>query len=281
VPPATDDKILVAWNALAVSALTEAGRSFALPALIDAAVEAADFLLVNLRRPDGRLLRSWRDGTAGPVPAFLDDHALLVDALLTLYETTFDLRWFEAAREMADEVLLRFHDPDRGGFYQTGSDAESLLLRPKELFDNAVPSGNSAAALALLRLGLLSGEPRYERAGASALRLVRDLLERAPSAFGYALCALDLYVGPVPEVAIVGDPAGADTRALVDVVRRGFRPNAVLAVAAGGDTRARTTVGLLRDRPPIQWKATAYVCERFVCRQPVTEPAALAEQLSR
>jgi uncharacterized protein YyaL (SSP411 family) len=281
VPPTTDDKVLVAWNAMAISALAEAGRAIDLPALIDAAVAAADFVLANLRRGDGRLLRSWREGKASPVTAYLDDYALLADALLTLYETTFELRWFEEARTLAADMLHLFRDPDAGGFFQTGSDAETLLIRPKELFDNAVPSGNSAAALMLQRLALLTGEPEYERAAVSALRLVRDLMERAPSAFGHALCALDLYVGPAREVAIVGDPSGADTRELLEVVRRGFRPNAVLAVAAGDDTRARTTVGLLRDRPPIQWKATAYVCERFVCRRPVTEPTELEQQLSR
>jgi hypothetical protein len=280
VPPATDDKVLVSWNALTVSALAEAGRAFEDRSLVEAATGAADFLLGNLRRGDGRLLRSWRDGVASPVPAYADDHALLADALLTLYETTFDLRWFEEARSVADELIRRFLDRDRGGFFQTGTDAEALLVRPKELFDNAVPSGNSAAALALQRLALLTGEPEYERAAASALRLVRDLVERAPSAFGHALCALDLYVGPAPEVAIVGDPAGADTLELLRVVRRGFRPNGVVALAAGDDTRARTTVGLLRDRPPIQWQATAYVCERFVCRRPVTAPDDLAEQLA-
>jgi uncharacterized protein len=280
VPPATDDKVLVAWNAMAVSALAEAGRALDDPALVDVAAGAADFLLGNLRREDGRLLRSWRAGAASPVPAYADDHALLTEALLTLYETTFDLRWFREARRVADDLIALFLDPERGGFFQTGTDAEALLLRPKELFDNAVPSGNSAAALALQRLALLTGEPAYERAAASALRLVRDLVERAPSAFGHALSALDLYVGPAREVAIVGDPTGPDTLELLRVVRGGFRPNVVLALAASDDTGARTAVGLLRDRPPIQWQATAYVCERFVCRRPVTAADDLAEQLA-
>jgi uncharacterized protein len=280
VAPATDDKVLVAWNAMTITALAEAGRALELPALIEHARAAADFVLANLRRPDGRLLRSWREGRASPVPAYLDDYALLADALLTLYETTFELRWFEEARTFVGEVLRLFADPDRGGFYQTGSDAEALLIRPKELFDNAVPAGNSAAALVLQRMALFTGEPELERAGVSALRVVRDLMERAPSAFGHALCALDLYVGPAREVAIVGDPEATETRDLVRVVRTGFRPNAVLAVASGDDSDARTTVGLLRDRPPVQWQATAYVCERFVCRRPVTDPADLAEELT-
>jgi uncharacterized protein YyaL (SSP411 family) len=205
----------------------------------------------------------------------------MAEACLTLYETTYDLRWFVEARALADALVRLFQDPERGGFFQTGSDAESLVLRPKDLYDNAVPSGNSAAAEALLRLAHLTGEPDDERAGASALRLVRDAMAGAPSGFGHALCALDRYLGPVHEVAIVGDPAAADTRALAaEVTDRAFRPNVVLAVADPADEEARRAVALLLDRPQLDGRPTAYVCERFTCRLPVTEPSALARQLA-
>jgi uncharacterized protein len=246
---------------------------------VEAAVSCAAFVWEHLRDEDGLLLRSWREGVAG-VRGFADDHALLAGAFLTLYETTADVRWFVAARELSDTLLERFADRERGGFFQTGSDADELVIRPKDPYDNAVPSGNSAAAEALLRLALFTGEARYEDAAVSALRLVRDVLPSAPSGFGQALCALDLYLGPSYEVAIVGDPEASDTRALVDeVMRTRWRPNLVLAVASPKDVDAGETVALLSDRPPIGADATAYVCQRFVCRLPVTEPSALASAL--
>jgi len=205
----------------------------------------------------------------------------MAEACLTLYETTFELRWFDEARTLADELLRLFWDRERGGFYQTGSDAEALVIRPKELFDNAVPSGNSAAADVLQRLALLTGEQEYERAGVSALRVVRDHMATAPTGFGHALSALDLYVSRVPEVAVVGDPNGEDTRALAaEVTTNRFLPNHVLAVAAADDERSREKVALLRDRVPVNGLATAYVCEHFTCRFPVSKPEELAAQLT-
>jgi uncharacterized protein YyaL (SSP411 family) len=154
-------------------------------------------------------------------------------------------------------------------------------VRPKELFDNAVPSGNSAAADVLQRMALMTGEQEYEGAGLSALRLVREQMAEAPHGFGQALSALDLYVSPVPEVAVIGDPQGDDTRALVaEVTTKRFLPNHVLAVAAPDDDRSRKTVPLLRDRVADDGKALAYVCERFVCRLPVGQPEELADQLT-
>jgi uncharacterized protein len=277
--PGTDDKVLAAWNGLAISAFAEAGRIFGDVAAIQTAVEAADFVLAKMRREDGRLLRAWREGRTGSA-AYLDDHALMAEALLTLYETTFDPRFFQEARALADEMLRLFRDEEGGGFFQTGSDAERLVLRPKELFDNAVPSGSSAAARVLQRLALLTGEVEYERAGLSALRLVRDLMARSPTGFGHALCALDLYLGPSLEVAIVGDPGSGETKRLVAEVHGRFLPNAVLAVALPGDAIGKESVALLANRPQVDGKATAYVCHRFVCRFPVTEPDALAAQLT-
>jgi hypothetical protein len=280
VRPATDDKVLAAWNGLAVSALAEAGRALGEPHYVEAAVGAADFVLTRLRDGSGRLLRSWREGKPGR-SGYADDHALMADACLTLYETTFDVRWFDEARALADELLRLFWDPERGGFFQTGSDAERLVVRPKELFDNAVPSGNSAAADVLQRMALMTGEQEYEGAGLSALRLVREQMAEAPHGFGQALSALDLYVSPVPEVAVIGDLQGDDTRALVaEVTTKRFLPNHVLAVAAPDDARSREKVPLLRDRVADDGRAIAYVCERFVCRLPVSQPEELAKELT-
>jgi uncharacterized protein YyaL (SSP411 family) len=280
IHPATDDKILTAWNAMTVRALAEAARTFDEPSWIEAAVGCASFLLARLRGEGGRLLRSWRDGVAGG-PGFADDHAQLAAACLTLYETTFDLRWFLEARSLAGDLLRLFRDNENGGFFQVGSDAESLVVRPKELYDNAVPSGNSIAAEVLLRLGHLTGEPPYEEAGASALRLVRDAMSSAPTGFGHALCALDLYLGPAREVAIVGDVDDVRTRRLVaQVTTERYLPNVVLSVAAPDDDTSRDAVALLSDRSAIDGAPTAYVCERFTCRLPVTSPEELGDQLT-
>ena len=159
----------------------------------------------------------------------------MASACLTLYETTFELRWFEEAVTLADELLRLFRDDERGGFFQTGSDAEELVLRPKELYDNATPSGNSVAADVLLRLALFTGDAGYEHAGVSALRLIRDAMAEAPTGFGHALCALDLYVGPSNEVAIIGEPSSdADARP-----RRGGDGRRLPAERGHGRRRAR------------------------------------------
>jgi uncharacterized protein len=273
--PATDDKVLAAWNGLAISALAEAGTAFGDARYLEASERAATFVLERLRDDRGRLLRSWRDGRAG-VLAFAEDHALLADGLLSLAEARLDPRWIVEARALADELLGSFEDRDRGGFFQTRSDADELVVRPKDLQDNATPSGNSAAAMVLLKLAHLTGDAEYERAGASALRVVRDAMARWPIGFGHALGALDLYLGPVKEVAIVGDPADPATRALAnEVSAERFLPNHVMAGGTDGNG-----VELLHDRVPRDGRPTAYVCERFVCKLPVTEPAQLAEQLS-
>jgi uncharacterized protein len=279
VRPATDDKVLTAWNAMAIQAFAEAGRAFRNTGFVEAAVTTAEFVLANLRGPDGRLLRSWREGIPGR-PGFCDDHALLASALLTLFETTGQLRWFREADRLTRDLKDLFFDAERGGFFQTSTEGDPLVIRPKELYDNAVPSGNSVAADVLQRMGLLTGDPEPERIGVSAIRLVRDALESAPTGFGHALCALDRYLGPSREVAIVGDQDLAATKALVDeVLVARFLPNTVLAIATPADAEATEAVALLRDRTQLDGRPTAYVCRRFACRLPVTRPEELAEQL--
>jgi uncharacterized protein YyaL (SSP411 family) len=280
VRPGTDDKVLAGWNAMAATALAEAGRSFGEPRYVEAAVRCTEFVLSELRRQDGRLLRSWRDGVAGG-PGYCDDYMLLAEACLTLYQSTYELRWFVMARSLADDGLRLFLDEEHGGFFLNGADGESLLVRPKDLYDNAVPSGNSVAADVLQRIALLTGEAEYERAGLSALRLVRDVMGQAPTGFGHALCALDLYLGPSNEVAIIGEPSADATLALAaQATSVRFLPNVVLAVAAPGDANAALAVALLRDRAPVDARPTAYVCRRFACGLPVTEPEDLANQLA-
>jgi uncharacterized protein YyaL (SSP411 family) len=278
VKPGTDDKILSGWNALAIRAFAESGRVLGEPRYVGAAVDAAEFALRELRRDDGRLLRTWREGRAGG-PAYADDVALMAHACLTLHETTLDLRWYHDARALTTDLIRLFHDPDRGGFFQTGADAEALVVRPKELFDNAVPAGNSAAAEVLLRMALLEGDAELERAGVSALRLVREGMGRAPSGFGHALCALDLYLSAPREVAVVGPPEDPATRALAARVWTSFRPNLVLAAGAPDDASA-ADVPLLAGRPLLDGRPAAYVCERFACRRPVADAEDLEAELT-
>jgi uncharacterized protein YyaL (SSP411 family) len=279
VRPATDDKVLTAWNAMAIQAFAEAGRAFGNDAFTEAAVAATEFVLKYLRRADGRLLRSWRNGSPSG-PGYADDHALLASAMLSLFSRTGELKWFREARRLVDDLVRLFADQDRGGFFQTGMDVDPLVIRPKELYDNAVASGNSASADVLQRMALLTGDPELERIGVSALRVVRDVLGRAPTGFGHALSALDLYIGPSREVAIVGSMEEPATTALADeVLAARFLPNTVLAVGGPDDHDANEAVALLRDRPQIDGLPTAYVCRRFACRLPVTTTEDLADQL--
>ncbi|HEX8133916.1 MAG TPA: thioredoxin domain-containing protein, partial [Actinomycetes bacterium] len=279
VHPATDDKVLAAWNGLAISALAEAGRTLGERRWLDAAVAAAEFVLAALRGPDGRLLRSWRDGRQGG-PGYLDDYACMAEACLTLYESTFELRFLREAKRLATALLELFADPGGDGLYQTGSDAEPLVVRPRELFDNAVPAGSSVAADVLQRLGRLTGQQDWERSGLAALRPVLGVLARAPTGFGHALGAVDFALGRVREVAVVGEPGADDTGALLARVWGTYQPNRVLAMAAPGDRDAAAEVPLLADRTALGGRATAYVCEHFVCQLPVTEPEELAAQLA-
>jgi uncharacterized protein len=278
IRPGLDDKVLASWNGLAIQALAEAARVLGEKGYLEAALAAADFCVRSLRRSDGRLLRAWRAGRTSGL-AYLDDYASLASACLSLYTSTFDVRWFKEARGLADEMVRLFADRDRGGFFQTGSDAEELVVRPKDLLDNAVPSGNSTAAELLQRLALLTGDAEYERLGVSALRLVRELMERAPSGMGNALCGLDLYLGPSREVAVVGDLESDASRALVDVVWQRYLPNVVVAASAPDDRAAAEVVALLAGRAPVDGHPAAYVCERFVCKRPTSEPTELESQL--
>jgi uncharacterized protein YyaL (SSP411 family) len=279
VRPGTDDKVIAAWNGLAIEALAEAGRAFGEPDFVAAAERCASFVLEHVRDADGRLRRSWRAGVTGP-PGFADDYALMASACLTLYETTGAIRWFVEARSLADDLLRLFHDEERGGFFQTGSDAEALVLRPKDLYDNAVPGGNSAAAELFLRIASFTGEAHYEHAGIAALQLVRAAMVQAPAGFGRALNALDLHLGPAREVAIVGDRDDPGTQALVRaVIAERWLPNVVLARADPDDEAARAAVPLLRDRTVVDGRPAAYVCERFTCLLPVTDGSSLVAQL--
>ena len=258
--PGLDDKRLASWNALMISALADAGAVLGEERYLGAARACAEFVLGTMRDERGRLLRTYKDGRAH-LNAYLEDHAFLVEGLLTLYESTFEPRWFAAARELANQMIERFADEERGGFFETSSDHEQLVARRKDLEDNPIPAGNSSAAYGLLRLAALSGEHEYERRAEGVLRLLHEIAPRHPQAFAHLLQALDFRLAQTKEVAL----AGTDTAELERVVRSKFRPHIVLA---GGEPDG---VPLMEGREPVDGRAAAYVCEQFSCRQPVTK----------
>jgi uncharacterized protein YyaL (SSP411 family) len=273
--PARDDKALASWNGLAIAALAEGSRLPDGSRYRDAAIRAAGAILHGLRTPDGRLGRSWKDGRSSG-QGTLEDYTHLADGLLALYEATFDERWFVTARELVDTIVARFSDP-AGGFFDTADDHERLIARPKEVQDNAVPSGNSMAALALLWLAAWTGEGSYRSMAERSLGVVAGVVDRYPTAFGNWLVTMDLSLADVVELVIVGDPVRTATRRLLEPATTGFRPNQVLAAAEDPGVSA---IPLLAGRFALNGRPTAFVCRNFACRQPVTEPEALAALLA-
>ncbi|HLF78537.1 MAG TPA: thioredoxin domain-containing protein [Dehalococcoidia bacterium] len=341
VHPGLDDKVITAWNGLMLRALAEAALALDEPRYRDAAVNNALFLLDNLR-PDGRLLRSWKRTEAEPqgvarIHGYLEDYALLADGLLAVYEATFDGHYLHSAVGIVEEMLDLFWDDDVQGFYDTGRDHETLITRPRDFFDNATPSGTSVAADVLLRLGLLTDNPDYERRGAACLRAVAPYIERAPTAFGRLLAALDFHLSTPQELALIwpadssplprkgegarragegsglltspasaaeeapetsplprkGEGGGAASAAtpgeeaphapssltpLLDVVRTAYLPNLLLVGAPAGEGADITP--LFVERPTLNGLPTAYLCQRYVCQAPTTDPTELRRQLA-
>ena len=277
--PGRDDKVLTSWNAMMLQAFAEAARALESEEYRRVAVANAEFLLRELRDADGRLLRTWKEGRA-KIGAFLEDHALLAEALLAVYEATWDARWVREAARLADEMLARFWEEDEGVFYDTAKDAEALVVRPRDAFDNATPSGTSSAVMALLKLAELTGEERYRGVAARVLEGTAEYLARVPVAFGHLLSALDFHLATPVEVAFVGIPGEPETDALLRVAARNYLPNAVLALQPpAGDVAAAELIPLLRERTAVGGRATAYVCERLACQRPVNDAAELAAQL--
>jgi uncharacterized protein YyaL (SSP411 family) len=272
--PGLDDKRLASWNALMIAALADAGAVLGRPDYLEAADQAAGFVWTEMRAPDGRLLRSWKDGEA-KLNAYLEDHAYLLEALLTLYESSFEVRWFDAAREVAEAMIERFADPDNGGFFTTSDDHERLIARRKDVDDHPIPSGSSAAAFGLLRLAALTGQQRYEEHAVSVLRLFHRVAANHPQAVAHLLRALDFHLATVREVALVAPDKAGGLGELEGVVRARFRPHVVLAGGPEGTERPP----LMADRGAVEGHAAAYVCENFSCRMPVTAPADLAAAL--
>ncbi len=276
--PAKDDKVLAAWNGFMQRAFAEAGRALDRDDYRAAAAKNAAFVTERMI-VDGRLRRSWRNGQAR-LDAYLEDEAALANALLSTYEATGDATRFTQARALADDLIARFWDEESGLFYDTAADHEKLIARPRELTDNATPCGNSLAAEALLRLAAYTGVGRYRELAARVLVPLAPAMADAPTGFSHFLCALDDLIGPFHEVAVVGAPNDAGTQGLLHALDARYLPRMALAAAAPDDAAARAAVPLLEERGLVNGRAAAYVCQGFVCRQPVTEPDALLAELS-
>jgi uncharacterized protein YyaL (SSP411 family) len=282
IKPARDEKVLAAWNGLMLAAFAEVARDRSLGDRAgiyrSIAERNADFLLREMRTPAGRLLRTWKDGRA-KLNAYLEDYACVIEGLLEWYQTTFDEKWFVAARELADTMIKHYADP-AGGLFDTSDDHETLVTRPKDLQDNAVPSGNAMTANVLLKLAAFTGEDRYYQPGEALLSTLQPVLIQAPLGFAQWLCALDFALSSPKEIAIVGPDRSGSVQTLLDVVHAGYRPNQVVAVGSTLRADRTSAIPLLFDRPAIDNRATAYVCVRFACQRPTTDPSILAERLA-
>jgi len=275
--PYRDQKVIASWNGLMLASFAEAARVLDDDRYRQIAIRNGEFLLRELRRDD----QLYRIHTAGrsKVRGYLQDYACLADGLLALYEATFDDRWFLEARAVVDDMIGRFKDSLGTGFYDTDGD-EALITRPRDREDGALPSGNSMAADVLLRLAAFTGEAEYERLAEDILTVTSSAMAQHPLALGHLLSVLSFYLSPPEEIAIVGDPESDDSRELLEVVYARYRPGKVVAVGLPPDD-GEPAVPLLAGRQMLAGRATAYVCQRFACQQPVATPGDLAAQLRK
>ena len=282
IHPMRDDKVLSSWNGLMLRSFAEAAAALGRPDYLAVAIKNAGFLVGSMKS-DGRLLRTYRDGQA-KLLGYLEDYSFVIDGLLALYEATFDLRWLEEAVTLADSMIELFWDEGIGGFYDTGSDHETLVVRPRDVFDNAQPCGGSVASDVLLRLAVFTGKSDYSAKAAVPLRSLHQAMSQSPGGTGHWLSALDFYVSPPKEIAVIGPRDDPATQALLDTVFHRFLPNKVVM---GVEPPLSPTVGnsgsdipLLAGRGMVGGLPSAYVCQNYACQLPVTDPAGLAEQLS-
>lgn len=275
VRPGTDDKVLTSWNGLMQAAFAEAARTLENETYLQVAQRNADFLLTSLV-VDGKLQRAWRQGRTSQ-PAFLEDYAALILGLLELYQSDFNPRWFAAAQSLTTEMIDQFADPE-GGFFDTPHSAETVLLRPKDIQDNATPSGNALAAEALLKMAAFTENEEWHHLAEESLTQVAGMAAEYPTAFGRWLSAADFSQNPIRQIALIGDPQDPQMDAFLCEVRGTYRPNTV--VAAAMLPLPEGNPALLVDRPMLDGKVTAYVCEGFVCRNPVTSMRDLKELLN-
>ncbi len=280
VHPLKDDKILTSWNGLMIAALARGSQVFGDPLYADAARGAAGFILKNLKTAEGRLLRRYRQGEAA-YPAYLDDYAFLVWGLIELYEATFHVSYLEDAMALNAGMTDLFWDNQAGGLYFTGKGNEPLITRSKELYDGALPSGNSVAALNFLRLGRMTGNVALEEKAEQLTRAFSGQVTDQPMAYTQMLVALDFMVGPSQEIVVAGDPGLETTRAMLSAIQKKFLPNKVLLLQPQGTegTRLASSSNYVKAMVPLDRKPTVYICEQYACQTPIKEMSELQSYL--
>jgi len=279
VHPYKDDKILTDWNGLMIAALSKAGRVFNEPQYTESARKAADFILKDMRNNNGTLLHRYRQGEAG-IRANVDDYAFFIWGLLELYESTFDIKYLKVALSLQEEMDKGFWDDKNGGYYFTSNDAEKLISRQKEIYDGAIPSGNSVAGLNLLKLSRITGEVEYEQKAAKLGKAFSETIESGPMAYTLFMIGLDFGIGPSYEVVIVGDPGAEDTKAMIDAVRKNYSPSKIVLTKGKDDDKITEIADFTKGQSRIEGKATAYVCLNHICNLPTTDINKMLELLS-
>ncbi len=277
--PGRDEKVLTSWNGLMIAAFAEASSVLGNATYAETAARAADFILTQMRGQDGRLLRTYKSGSAPKLNAYLEDYSYLLDALVSLYEATFSPRWLEAAIDLSRVMVEQFWDEAQGGFFYTGRDHEALIARTKDPQDSSVPSGNGMAATALVRLAKLTGRKDLLEKAEATFRLFRGIMASSPMAAGQMLLALDFHLGPVEEFAVVGKLLDDDTQKVLRAIQAGFRPNKIVAAWDGAkDSQVEKLIPLLAGKKAAGG-VTTYICENYTCQAPLVGAAAVEERL--
>jgi uncharacterized protein YyaL (SSP411 family) len=278
IHPHKDDKVLIDWNGLMIAALGKGARAFGEPVYAEAAKKAVDFIFQQMRRPDGRLLHRYRDGQAG-INAILDDYAFLIWGLIELYEATFDTHYLKTALDLNGEMLRQFWDEKVGGFFFTPDDGETLIVRKKEIYDGAIPSGNAVAMLNLLRLSRLTADSSLEEHAVKVGRAFSKAVKQFPSGYTQFLSAVDFALGPSYEVVIAGKSEANDTKQMLRALRSAFIPNKVTLFrpAEIESPEIDALAPFVKYQGSLDGKATAYVCLNFACKLPTTEPDKMLE----
>lgn len=280
IHPYKDDKILTDWNGLMIAAFSMAGRTFNEPEYIKAAARAADFILKNMKDSNAALLHRYRQGEAG-IRANVDDYAFLIWGLLELYESTFDMKYLKEALSLQNDLDKGFWDETNGGYYFTSNDAEELIARQKEIYDGAIPSGNSVAGLNLLKLSRITGKVEYEKKAAQLGNAFSGTIESGPMAYTLFMMGLDFGLGPSYEVVIVGDPESRDTKAMIEAIRKEYSPSKVVLLKEKKENAEVVEIAeFTKAQSSIEGKATAYVCLNHVCNLPTTDINKMLELLS-
>lgn len=275
--PGRDEKILTAWNGLMINAFAQAAQVLDEPTYAETAGQAARFILQRMRRPDGRLMRTYCAGSEPKLNGYLEDFSYFIDALVSLYEATFDVHWIESALDLTRVMIDQFWDDAEGGFFYTGRDHEALIARTKDPHDSSVPSANSMAVTALLRLSQLTGRAELRQKAEKTLQMFHGVMAGSPLAGGQMLIALDFLLGPVQEYAVIGDPENNEVRRVLRAIRGGYRPNKVVAMSGEPETIA-AAVPLLANKSN-RGSVTTFVCQNHTCKEPLVGAAAVESAL--